>query len=329
MASVYDKSKFRGFVDKSTGKIISLPNPEAEWGNDIHATYYNIIIQEGLPAPNLPNQPWFTWGAKWTDNEKAKYFSDKDEAEKYSKSIKGNVVLAEENKIGINQNAQTPGERLQNYEKAIEAYSNNIKNNKLGETQKDIYNKYKQKSIVSNPQNFTDAVNNYFVEFSEAKLRGVENISSEQKNKLSTYSKQLKDYYSKDLSPESAKLVQYVDDVQSAINSVDNQKQLVKTQEARVQSLSGEEQKDARAKLEIAEDALSRLINTANQQAPEVVSALSKVVPSNIASIVAKTDERIGKVTEGLSALSSDRIFSTGDIAFKLNSQVTDQRDQL
>jgi len=326
MASVYDKNKFRGFVDKSTGRIISLPNPEAEWGNDIHRQYYDIIIQEGLPAPNLPNQPWHTWGAKWADNEKAKYFSDKDEAEKYSKSIKGNIVLAEENKIGINQNAQTPGERLQNYEKAIEAYSDNIKNGKLGETQKDIYNKYKQKSIVSNPQNFTDAVNNYFVEFSEAKLRGVENISSEQKNKLSTYSKQLKDYYSKNLSPESAKLVQYVDDVQSAINSVDNQKQLVNTQEARVKSLDGKEKENARARLVIEEDALSRLINTANQQAPEVVSALSKVVPSNIAGIVAKTDERIGKVTEGLSALSSDRIFSTGDIAFKLNSQVTDQQ---
>ena len=324
--SVYQKSDFRGFVEKSTGRIIALPSPEAEWNTDIHAAYYNIIVQEGLPLPNLPDQPWYTWGGKWTDNEKAKYFNDKDEAEKYSKSIKKNVVLKEENKIGINQDAQTPGERLENYEKAINAYSSNIKGDKLSETEKDIYNKYKQQSIVSNPQNFTDAINNYFVEFSEAKLRGVENISSEQKNKLSTYSKQLKDYYSKDLSPESAKLVQYVDDVQSAINSVDNQKQLVKTQEARVNSLGGKEQENARARLVVEEDALSRLINTANQQAPEVVNALSKVVPSNIANIVAKTDERVGQVTSGLSALSSDRIFSTGDIAYKLNSQVTDKQ---
>ena len=319
-------SAYRGFVEKSTGRIIDLPNPGAYWGNDIHRQYYDFILQQGLPSPTQPGQPWHQWSSDWQDNSKAKYFKSKAEAEKYSKSIKENVVLKEENKIGINRNAVTPAEKLENYEKIANSYSENIKNNKLNETQKDIYNKYKQQSIVSNPQNFTDAVNNYFVEFSEAKLRGVENISSEQKNKLSTYSKQLKDYYSKDLSPESAKLVQYVDDVQSAINSVDNQKQLVKTQEARVKSLGGKEQENARARLVVEEDALSRLINTANQQAPEVVNALSKAVPSNIANIVAKTDERIGKVTEGLSALSSDRIFGTGDIAFKLNSQVTDQQ---
>jgi len=319
-------SAFRGFVEKGTGKIIELPNPSAYWGNDIHRQYYDFMLKQGLPSPTQPGQPWHTWRSDWNDNSKAKYFSSKAEAEKYSKSIKGNAVLAEENKIGINKNAVTPAEKLQNYEKAIEAYSSNIKDDKLSETQKDTYNKYKQASIVSNPQNFTDAVNNYFVEFSEAKLRGVENISSEQKNKLSTYSKQLRDYYSKDLSPESAKLVQYVDDVQSAINSVDNQKQLVKTQEARVKSLGGKEQENARARLVVEQDALSRLINTANQQAPEVVNSLSNAVPSNIANIVAKTDERVGQVTSGLSALSSDRIFGTGDIAFKLNSQVTDQQ---
>jgi hypothetical protein len=319
-------SAYRGFVDKSTGKIIDLPNPEAYWGNDIHRQYYDFILNQGLPNPTKPGSPWYEWRDDWLDNSTAKFFKSKAEAEKYSNSIKENAVLAEENKIGINRNAVTPAEKLANYEKAINAYSSNIKANKLGETEKNLYNKYKKASIVSDPKNFTDAVNNYFVEFSEAKLLGVENISSEQKNKLSTYSKQLKDYYSKDLSPESAKLVQYVDDVQSAINSVDNQKQLVKTQEARVKSLGGKEQENARARLVVEQDALSRLINTANQQAPEVVNALSKAVPSNIANIVAKTDERVGQVTSGLSALSSDRIFGTGDIAFKLNSQVTDQQ---
>jgi len=319
-------SAYRGFVEKSTGRIIDLPNPGAYWGNDIHRQYYDFMLREGLQSPTKPGQPWYNWREDWLDNSTAKYFDSKAEAEKYSNSIKKDKTVAEENRIGINKNAKTPVEKIQNYEKVANDYSSNIKNNKLNETQKDIYNKYKQESIVSDPQNFTDAVNNYFVEFSEAKLRGVENISSEQKNKLSAYSKQLKDYYSKDLSPESAKLVQYVDDVQSAINSVDNQKELVKTQEARVASLSGKEKESARARLVSEEDALSRLINTANQQAPEVVNALSRVVPSNIANIVAKTDERVGQVTSGLSALSSEKVFGTGDIAYKLNSQVTDQQ---
>jgi hypothetical protein len=319
-------SAYRGFVEKSTGRIIDLPNPSAYWGNDIHRQYYDFILKQGLPNPTKPGRPWYDWSGDWFDNSTAKFFESKAEAEKYSNSIKENAGIAEQNRIGINTNAVTPAEKLENYEKAANAYSSNIKNNSLNALQKSVYNKYKQQSIVSNPQNFTDAVNNYFVEFSEAKLRGVENISSEQKNKLSSYSRQLKDYYSKDLSPESAKLVQYVDDVQSAINSVDNQKQLVETQKGRVSSLRGKEQENARARLVIEEDALSRLINTANQQAPEVINSLSRAVPSNIANIVAKTDERVGQVTSGLSALSGDRIFSTGDIAYKLNSQVTDQQ---
>ena len=319
-------SYYRGLVELSTGRIVELPNPEAYWGNEIHRRYYDLMLQAGLPNPTQPGQPWYNWKADWDDNDKIKYFGVKAEAEKFANSIKTNKVTAEQNRLGINTNAKTPVERLQNYEKVANDYSSGIKNNTLNETQKDIYNKYKQESIVKNPQNFTDAVNNYFVEFSEAKLRGVENISSEQKNKLSTYSKQLKDYYSKDLSPESAKLVQYVDDVQSAINSVENQKQLVETQKNRVSSLGGKEKENASARLVIEEDALSRLINTANQQAPEIINALSRVVPSNIANIVAKTDERVGQVTSGLSALSGDKIFSTGDIAYKLNSQVTDQQ---
>jgi len=318
---------YRAVLTKE-GELIPFPNPERFWDGSAHNDWTNYLVSKGIPRNDVE--------ALWEHMRSGKsatvapnglrYFSSKKLAEEYSGSIKKNAVLEEENKIGINRNAVTPAEKLQNYEKAIDAYSDNIKNGRLGEIQKNTYNKYKNASIVSDPKNFTDAVNNYFVEFSEAKLRGVENISSKQKDKLSTYSKQLKDYYSKDLSPESAKLVQYVDDVQSAINSVNNQKQLVKTQEARVKSLGGKEQENARARLAIEEDALSRLINTANQQAPEVVNALSKAVPSNIANIVAKTDARVGQVTSGLSALSGDRIFGTGDIAFKLNSQVTDQQ---
>jgi len=319
-------SYYRGLVEKATGRIVELPTPSAYWGNAIHRQYYDLMLKAGLPNPTKPGQPWYNWKDDWDDNEQIKYFGVKAEAEKYANSIKENANIAEQNRIGINQNAKTPAERLENYEKASNAYSSNIKNNSLNAVQESVYNKYKQQSIASNPQNFTDAVNNYFVEFSEAKLRGVENISSEQKNKLSAYSRQLKDYYSKDLSPESAKLVQYVDDVQSAINSVDNQKELVKTQKARVESLGGKEKENARARLEVEEDALSRLINTANQQSPEVVNALSRVVPSNIANIVAKTDERVGQITGGLSALSGEKVFGTGDIAYKLNSQVTDQQ---
>ena len=318
---------YRAVITKE-GKVIPFPNPERYWDGSAHNDWTNYLVSKGIPG----NDVEALWNHMRAGNSGTaapnglRYFSSKKLAEKYSSNFNKNAVLAEEDKIGINRNAVTPAEKLANYEKAVDAYSSGIKANGLSEAQKDIYNKYKNASIVSNPKNFTDAVNNYFVEFSEAKLRGVENISSKQRDKLSTYAKQLKDYYSKDLSPESAKLVQFVDDVQSAINSVNNQKQLVATQRGRVASLSGKEQENARARLVIEEDALSRLINTANQQAPEVVNAISKAVPSNIANIVAKTDERIGKITEGLSALSSDRIFGTGDIAFKLNSQVTDQQ---
>jgi len=128
-------SAYRGFVEKSTGKIIELPNPSASWGNDIHRQYYDFMLKQGLPSPTKPGQPWYDWGSDWRDNSTAKYFSSKAGAEKYSNSIKTNAVLAEENKIGINKNAVTPAEKLANYEKAASAYSSNIKNNSLNARQ--------------------------------------------------------------------------------------------------------------------------------------------------------------------------------------------------
>ena len=317
---------FRGFVEKSTGKIISLPNPSAYWGDAIHRQYYDFIVKQGLPAPNKPGRPYWDWRSDWDDNQVAKYFDNADEAKKYSEKIKSDQVKQEENRIGINPNAVTPAEKIENYQIAKQAYSSGVKSNNLGEQQQVIYDKYKNAAIVSNPSNFNDAVTNYSIEFSDAQLRGVENISDSQRSKLTTLANQVKDFYTKNLSPESAKLIQYLDDVQGAIDSVNNQRRLVKTQEERVKSSTGKQKEEAQARLVTEQDALQRLINEGNQQSTTVSDSLARVGLSNISAVAGTIDQRIGQVSQGLASLSSGRVFGTGDLANKLNMQVSDEQ---
>ena len=317
---------FRGFVEKSTGKIISLPNPDAYWGNDIHRKYYDLIIKSGLQAPNKPGQPWYTWSSDWQDNAKAKYFESEAEASKYSGQIKTNAVLGEEARVGINPKAATPSERIDNYNKAISAYSSKIKANTLSETENDLLNKYKSASIVPSPKNIVDAANNYSVEFSIAKIKGIENAEESIKSNLSKFAQQIRSFDSKNLSADDKLIVQYVSDVQDAIDAVDNQKKLVETQTARVKSLGGKQKEDAQNRLIVEQDALQRLTNTSNQKSARVSESLSKVGLSETSQLSTTEDARLGKLSTGLSSLEASNAFQTGDLAYKLNSQVTDEQ---
>jgi hypothetical protein len=307
---------YRGFVFKDTGRILNLPGPERYWGNDVHDQYRGIMDKEGLGD----------FVGNWKDTSKVKYFSSESQAQTYSKSIKTNKVLGEEARVGVNPKALTPQERNDNYNKAIAAYSSKIKTGKLSETENDLLNKYKSAAIVSSPKNIVDAANNYSIEFSLAKIKGIGGAGESAKSNLSKYAQQIKSFDSKNLSAGDKLIVQYVGDVQDAIDAVDNQTKLVATQAQRAKSLEGKQREDAQNRLIVEQDALQRLTNTSNQRSAKVSEALGKVGLSETSQLSTTEDARIGKLSAGLSSLGSSNAFQTGDLAYKLNSQVTDQQ---
>jgi hypothetical protein len=317
---------FLGFVVKDTGRIIKFPGPERLWDGNVHNEYREIMAREGLGD----------FVGNWKDNEKVKFFQDdivggrvisgESLAKEYSEAIKTDKVLGEEAKVGIDPRAVTPSERMENYNKAIAAYSSKIKTDKLSQTESDLLDKYKSAAIVASPKNIVDAANNYSIEFSLARIKGIENSEQSVKSSLSKYAQQIKSFDSKDLSAEDKVIVQYVSDVQDAIDAVDNQTKLVATQTERVKNLGGKQKEDAQNRLIVEQDALQRLINTSNQRSTKVSEALGKVGLSETSRISTTEDPRFARLSTGLSSLEASNAFQTGDLAFKLNSQVTDQQ---
>ena len=310
---------FRGMVLKDTGRIVVFPGPEREWNGNVHNEYSAIMAKEGLGG--------FT--GDWKDSAKAKYFtgsSAEKTAKSYSNKIKTDKNVSEEAKIKIDPKATTPSERMDNYNKALAAYSSKIKTNKLSETENDLLNKYKSDAIVASPKNIIDATNNYSIEFSLAKIKGIESASESSKSNLSKFAKEIRSFDPKNLSANDKLVVQYIGDVQDAIDAVENQTKLVATQTERVKSLGGKQKEDAQNRLIVEQDALQRLTNTSNQKSSKVSEALSRVGLSETSEISTTEDPRFAKLSTGLSSLQASNVFQTGDLAYKLNSQVTDQQ---
>jgi hypothetical protein len=303
-----------------------LPNPGANWGDAIHKQYYDFIVEQGLPAPNKPGRPYYDWSSDWKDNAKAKYFSSEAEANKYSGKIKNDAVLREGARVGIDPKAQTPSERIDNYNKVIQVYGSKIKNDSLSETEKSLLNKYKSSAIIASPKNIVDARNNYLIEFNEARVRGIQNLSSSSRTKLANAASQIKSFDTKDLSQAEKDSIKYIGDVQDAIDKVDAQRQTIAVQKKRVSSLQGKEQESARNRLFTEEDTLQRYIVDSNQKSSKVSEELGKIGLSQTSQLSTTEDERLAKLSKGLSALSGSSVFATGDLAYKLNSQVTDQQ---
>jgi len=317
---------FLGFVVKDTGRIIKFPGPERLWDGNVHNEYRGIMAKEGLGD----------FVGNWKDNEKVKFFQDdivggkvisgESLAKEYSEAIKNDKVLGEEAKVGIDPKAVTPSERMDNYNKALTAYSSKIKTDKLSETENDLLNKHKSAAIVASPKNIVDAANNYSVEFSLARIKGIENASESSKSSLSKFAKEIRSFDSKNLSADDKLVVQYIGDVQDAIDAVDNQTKLVATQTERVKNLGGKQKEDAQNRLIVEQDALQRLVNTSNQKSANISEALGKAGLSDTSKVSTTEDARLKQVSTGLSQLAGSNAFRTGDLSYKLNSQVSDQQ---
>ena len=179
---------------------------------------------------------------------------------------------------------------------------------------------------LKKPKNVFDAINNYSVVFSLAQRTGVQKLSATQKKDLAAYARSVRDFDSEKLGTGLKNLIKTISGVQDAINSIDNQQQLVNVQKKRVQSLSGDAKESARARLASEEDTLARLINQANQTAPSVQESFSRVGISDLIPGVGAEDKRISQLDEGLAAFAGSRVFRTGELAGRLNTQLTDSQ---
>jgi len=177
------------------------------------------------------------------------------------------------------------------------------------------------------PSNFTQAVNNYSNALSAIQSTGIRNINSKDYASLQALAKQLRDFDSKDLSPNAKQIIANSQQSIDAINEINNQRDKVARQAAnRSRVPKGPQRQSEQGKLLVEEDKLERLAVAADQATPTYIESFSRFGLSDVAQGIGATPAGVGRVTAGLEALRGDNVLQTGGLASKLNIQVTDDQ---
>lgn len=195
--------------------------------------------------------------------------------------------------------------------------------------------------VYSKPTSFQEALSNYSLAFSAVMANGIQNLTADSKNQLNKFAVQVRDFDTKDLGPGARQVIQNISDVENAINAYSTQQDIVNQKSSSLRRIKDPKRRQAAvARLETEQDSLLRLRNTANQLAPRISESFTRVGLSDIVPKIGVTTPAVSGLGATLAELeaggagagavpaqlSASRMFQTGDLAGRLNSQVTDEQ---
>ena len=231
---------------------------------------------------------------------------------------------AEVSRITTLAKSKTQDQRLDDFNRQLS--SAEARNFKITSNQRTILNTYANLAKTSKPSNFAEAARNYSIELSKLRATGADKLSASQKAGLSSAAKAVRNFDSKDLGPAAKEFIKNISDAEDRINSIAVQKDLVARSKKSLSGLSGNELSTAIGKLKAEEDKLARLVLESNQSAPKIVESVSRIGLADVAPQLTGASQRAKTLDTGLSDLSSQKVFATGTLFGKLNSQITDQQ---
>jgi hypothetical protein len=217
----------------------------------------------------------------------------------------------------------SPQDKLAAFDQAVYAASA-IGYSSLTQADKDLLIQAAD-SLKVNPKNFNEAANNYYLSIAAASATGAENLAAAEKTKLEKAAADLRGFDSKSLGANAKALIADSQKAIDAINEIATQKKFVQAEKDRIDQTPGGPQRESQqGKFFVAQDKLTRLADTANQSVPSYLEAFKKYGVSDFTTGLEAASKTASGLTSGLKELSGDKIFSTGDLASKLNVQVTD-----
>ena len=192
---------------------------------------------------------------------------------------------------------------------------------------KEEYERPKITRPETEPSNFAQAVNNYSSALSAIQSTGAQDINSKDYASLQFLSKQLRDFDTKDLSPNAKQIIANSQQSIDAIDEIRNQQAQVQRQSARIsRTPPGPQRQSERGKFFVEQDKLARLVATTNQATPKYIESFSRFGLSDIGLNESRNAPVTAKLSTGLEALRGGGQFQTGGLAGKLNVQVTDDQ---
>jgi len=297
-------------LDK-TQAIKALKTADTKFNSAYYLAKYPDVARDGYFG-SRPEEHYNRYGKKenrtlnqWTENERSGA-----------------------NAVAIKKIEQAPKlsiqDKLVQFNRAIEV-AGQVGYSNLTQTDRNLISSAADSVKIASPKNFSDAANNYYVQIAAASATGAENIPTWQKANLEKAAQELRGFDSKTLGANAKTLIADSQKSIDAINEIANQRITLANQEARISKVpDGPQRQSEQGKAFVEKDKLERLIATANQSAPSYLEAFKRYGVSDFTTGLDAASKAAAGVTSGLEDFSSGKMFSTGDLASKLNVQVTD-----
>jgi len=189
----------------------------------------------------------------------------------------------------------------------------------------------KVSELEKKPDNLLQALNYYTTALSTAQNVGINNLNAADTKSLKDAARLVRDFKTGNLSQNAISIIDKIGDVESKLNEIETQKQIVKQANAAIKKLPpGSSQRASQRGIAIEEEKkLTRLLSEASQGAPQIAELVTRVNIQDLSPGIGKIpEEDIRKLDNSLANLKFDVATkeSGSKLLGKLNINVTDQQ---
>ena len=201
-----------------------------------------------------------------------------------------------------------------------------------GATQKYQFEQPKIKKVSElekKPDNLLQALNYYTTALSAAQKVGVNNLNAADTQSLKDAARLVRDFKTGNLSKNAIDIIDKIGDVESKLNEIETQKQVVKQANDAIKKFRGSQQQSQKGLALEEEKKLTRLLAEANQGAPQIAELVTRVNIQDLSPDIGKIpEEDIKALDNSLANLKFDVATkeSGSQLLGKLNINVTDQQ---
>jgi len=187
----------------------------------------------------------------------------------------------------------------------------------------------KVSELEKKPDNLLQALNYYTTALSTAQKVGINNLNAADTQSLKDAAKLVRDFKTGNLSKNAIDIIDKISDVESKLNEIETQRQVVKQENDAIKKFRGSQRQSQQGLALQEEKKLTRLLAEASQGAPQIAELVTRVNIQDLSPGIGKIpEEDIKKLDDSLANLKFDVATkeSGSKLLGKLNINVTDQQ---
>jgi len=185
----------------------------------------------------------------------------------------------------------------------------------------------KVSELRKKPDNLLQALNYYSSALGTAQGLGINKINTADKKTLKNAARLVRDFKTGDLGKSALDIISKIGDVETSLNEIETQKEVVADANAAIRKFSGSQQQSQKAIALEEEKKLTRLFAQATQGAPQIAELITRVNIQDLAPGLGKIpQEDMDALDKSLANLSFSKVDEKSKLFGKLNINVTDKQ---